>query len=265
MISEYDPKLFEGTARYYARYRFPYQKELFEYILKTASSLERSWALDVGCGTGQLAIPLSSHFKKIVCMDPDSEMLSELRRIAEEGSIVNMETLQASSWDLDTLSPASFQLVTPGESFHWMDRYQVLQDIHDILIENGLLVIVTRKLRYPSGVQNAIDSVIEQFIGEKRRAGIGFYKHPEERSESVLDKSPLHSLERWIHSYRLPSTIENTIGFLHSTSYAARRLLGNDVDAFDDQIRRQIASILGKEDFDVSITTTALCARKSVP
>jgi len=262
MTSSYDPKLFEGAARDYARFRFSYPKEMFDFIVETFPPGRSSQALDLGCGTGLLAIPLSNHYSKIVCMDPSFEMLTEAKILAHKKEIMNLEMSQSSSWDLPDISSDTFQLVTLGQSFHWMDRHQTLKDIYDILVELGGLVIVTRKTEYPDGFRDIIDTVVKRFLGEKRRAGSGHYTHPSETDESLLQASPLYVHDPWNHTYEMPSNITNLIGFLHSTSYAARYHLGSAVDEFDDAIRNSIFSLHGKEEFVVSLTVTVLPAQK---
>lgn len=263
MVKVYDPEIFAGTAYYYSRYRFPYPQELFDYILNAFPPRSSEQVLDLGCGTGQLAVPLSKHFTKVVCADPDPEMLAETARIVAENGLNNMQILKASSGDIHSL-PNTFGLVTMGESFHWMDRHQVLQDAFNILVAGGGVVIVSRKIQYPAGFQEIIDAVIKQYLGERRRAGTGFYSHPRERHESVLSKSPFQEMEPWIHKYQVGSNISNLIGFLHSTSYAAKRLLGDSVEDFGNTLRTRILSEYGKEEFTVSMTITAYSGRKNL-
>ena len=70
---------FLGTAEYYERYRVPYPQEAFGWIVDEYRLDGRGRLLDGGCGTGQVALPLSRWFDEIVVVDLDQEML----RIAE--------------------------------------------------------------------------------------------------------------------------------------------------------------------------------------
>jgi predicted RNA methylase len=58
--SQHDPTLFQGTARYYVRYRTPYPAGFFTHLRQVFQLDGSGHALDLGCGTGQLALPLSS-------------------------------------------------------------------------------------------------------------------------------------------------------------------------------------------------------------
>ncbi|MGQ0550299.1 MAG: methyltransferase domain-containing protein [Armatimonadota bacterium] len=118
--SAYDPTLYEGAARDYARYRLPYPRSLFEHLVSCFRLDGTGRALDLGCGTGQLAIPLAPYFEQVVAMDPDRGMLDEARRAAEAAGVANVRFVQGSSWEL---APAmgQFRLVTMAiRSIGWI-------------------------------------------------------------------------------------------------------------------------------------------------
>ena len=52
------PGLFEGAAAYYARYRPKYPMAMFDRLVDRFDLGTLSSVLDLGCGTGQLALPL---------------------------------------------------------------------------------------------------------------------------------------------------------------------------------------------------------------
>jgi SAM-dependent methyltransferase len=67
--------IFAGTAAYYRRFRPPYPEALVANIVAVAGSGGRGRLLDLGCGTGQLAVPLSRHFRDVVAVDAEEEMV----------------------------------------------------------------------------------------------------------------------------------------------------------------------------------------------
>jgi ubiquinone/menaquinone biosynthesis C-methylase UbiE len=56
--------------------------------------------LDLGCGTGQLTLPLAEHVAETVGMDRESEMLTEASRQAQADHITNVTWVQGNSADL---------------------------------------------------------------------------------------------------------------------------------------------------------------------
>jgi len=47
--------------------------------------------LDLGCGTGELAIPLANHFTSVLALDPDDGMLQEGRKKAKKAKVDNIK------------------------------------------------------------------------------------------------------------------------------------------------------------------------------
>ena len=49
--------------------------------------------LDIGCGPGNVALPVARHVKKVVALDPSEDMLAQLRARATAEGITNIETV----------------------------------------------------------------------------------------------------------------------------------------------------------------------------
>lgn len=67
-----DASPFAGTARYYDCFRAPYAQAAFDFIAATYDLSERVRMLDLGCGPGTIAIPLSNRVAEVVAVDPDA-------------------------------------------------------------------------------------------------------------------------------------------------------------------------------------------------
>src|SRR5918992_5124156 len=79
---EWDKTLFAGSARYYREGRLPYPAELataFQEELRLDGS---GRLLDVGCGTGQIALVLAPLYAEVVGLDADEDMIAEAREEA---------------------------------------------------------------------------------------------------------------------------------------------------------------------------------------
>jgi SAM-dependent methyltransferase len=75
--------LFTGTGWHYARYRPGYPEEFFADLVARFHLDGTGRLLDLGCGTGQLTIPLAEHVAAAIGMDPEPEMLAEAARQAQ--------------------------------------------------------------------------------------------------------------------------------------------------------------------------------------
>jgi ubiquinone/menaquinone biosynthesis C-methylase UbiE len=140
-MRDFGNDVFEGTAKYYALYRPPYPKQLFAAMVKKFELNGQGALLDLGCGTGEMAIPLANYFEKVLALDPDEAMLNEGRAKAKRLNISNIHWQAGSSKDLTDVE-GPFKLITMGQSFHWMDEKPVLEHLYRLTEPLGGVVIV---------------------------------------------------------------------------------------------------------------------------
>jgi len=87
-------KLYESISPYYDHiFKFnPIQEEFI--IASATEDSPVSTALEVGCGTGNLTIELAKHFKQIIGIDLDSEMLNIAKsKVSQTESNINFKCL----------------------------------------------------------------------------------------------------------------------------------------------------------------------------
>lgn len=184
--------LFKGTAWYYARYRPSYPEAFFSLVKDKFCLTTSDRVLDLGCGTGQIAIPLSRYVREVIAIDPDPEMLNEGKRLAENSRISNIRWLKGRAEDLANCNDLGrLKLATLGCSFHWMNRRKVLASLYDMLEDSGGIVIVgagsiwTRANEW----QLLVKKVIQKWLGEERRAGQGVFTDTEPGQETTIVQS----------------------------------------------------------------------------
>ena len=181
----YDLKLFAGTAAYYARYRPPYPAESIDHLVDEFELGAGVPVLDLGCGTGQLAVPLARAGCRVWAVDPDVEMVLEgtRRQPAELTGDVRWVVSRAENLRADDLPP--MRLCTMGASFHWMDRAGVLAFLDRVVeaaggiaLLSGSASIWSRNEELQGEWVEVTREVITEFLGPQRRAGAGTYSHP---------------------------------------------------------------------------------------
>ena len=262
-MGDFGDDVFEGTAPYYARYRVRYPKELFDQIVETFGLDGKGRLLDLGCGTGELTIPLAKYFEKALALDPDAGMLQEGQKKAKKARITNIEWQKKSSKDLAPLS-GHFRLVTMGGSFHWMEQELVLNQLYE-MVESGGGVAVSggaKPLEFsPKASQKdrVIQGVIKKYLGAERRAGKHVYSHPEKSFEDYLQNSKFHDFKEHYYTVEVTRNMDEVVGNLYSTSFASRRQLGNMADDFERELRVRLADLaqdgVFKEKLELSLFT----------
>ena len=116
---------FSCTAEFYLRYRPAYPDALLHLLRTRAGTTGHGVLVDLGCGPGRVAIPLASHFERVVAVDVEPEMIAVADQAARSRGITNVEWRVARA-ELLELPAQSVELITIGEAFHRLDQPRVL-------------------------------------------------------------------------------------------------------------------------------------------
>ena len=251
--------LFNGTAHYYEKYRPAYPKELLNFILTFVEKKNNRKLLDIGCGTGQLAIPLSESFHEVHAIDSSLEMLSK----GQEAGRPNIKWHHTSAEKMEELHQ-SFDTIVIGNAFHWMNREKVLHSCFNKLAPKGTLAILAGGSVWNGKRewQKKIVEVIQKYLGADRRAGSSTYQTDAKKHEYYLERSPLTLVTTGDYTYQYTWTIDQIIGYLYSTSFCNRALLGDKVGEFEGEINDELTKLSSTGSFIESIEVTYFILKK---
>ncbi len=255
-----DKELFKDTAWYYSRYRKGYPKPFFDYLIKTFKLDNNSRILDLGTGTGQIAIPLASIVGEVVAIDPEIEMIKEGKRVANSMNIKNIKWMQLRAEDTSN-NFGMFDVVTIGAAFHWMDREVVLKKVYDITKNKGGVIIVS-EINNNENWKVVRKNVIEKYLGKKRRAGKSFYEKGDDKFEDRLMYSPFGNCEVWNYYFDRLWKLDEVINFLYSTSFSSKNLFGNNLKNFERELKSELLKIEPTGIFKEKVWLQALISRK---
>jgi SAM-dependent methyltransferase len=235
-LTVYDPTRFQGTAPYYARY-VTYPSALFTLLERECALDGHGRLLDLGCGTGQLTIPLAPRFAEAVGVDLEPEMVREAERAARQAGIDTIQWICGAAEALPS-SLGSFRLVTIGVAFHWMDRAKVLDLLYEMLDDDGAVAMVQHAGRETSwsgpDPWPTIDEVVRRYLGEPRSwlpAGGG--------PHTILlgSRFGLRRVDEFRVSYQRDWTVDELIGFVYTKSLQAPCRFGDRADRFEQEVR----------------------------
>jgi ubiquinone/menaquinone biosynthesis C-methylase UbiE len=266
-----DPTIFQTTSEFYATYRPPKPTPLFEDIIDYFSLTElgpKDTLLDLGCGTGEMCLPLAKYFEQIEAWDPDAGMLAEARRRAAEADVKHITFAQKSSEDLATV-PNNLRVVAMGQSFHWMDNRAVLAQLLPALLPDGGLVIVSGasptdapQSEMTNMKNKAIEILIEKYLGPRRRAGKGFYTPSQDDYGSLLTEAGYRDIKEKVYQYILPRTTDEVVGELFSMSWASKMQLGAMASEFEAELRAVLRELSTDGLFEDVIRFSCFYAKK---
>ena len=202
---------FAGTVAYYDRYRLAYPERLIARVVGLARLQPGDAVLDLGCGTGMLAVSFARAGMAVTAMDPEPQMLDQARRNAQ-GAGVAMTFLQGSSEDI-TSEMGPFRLVVMGRSFHWMDRAATLARLDAIVTQDGGVALFHDA--HPPVDENGWFKILCDVQARYRRsARQGGHK----RYEPFLFASAFTEIDTLSVTIRQPMTADDIVGRAFSMS-----------------------------------------------
>ena len=252
---------FAGTAPYYDKYRAPYAPAALDFIVAAYGLGKGARLLDLGCGPGTIAIPLSTTVAEVVAVDPDAGMLAEGRKLAGARGRSNITWLHATAEHLPADLPP-FRVVTIGQSFHWMDRDAVLRKLSALVEDGGGLAILNPGKRRPQeSWEPIVAQVVTRFLGVRKRHPMANPQEPEH--EPALQRSAQFST---FTTREFPTAITrdvaSIIGHVYSASSSTEAQFGDDRAAFERTLRAALLELNPSGLFHETVETEVLLARK---
>ncbi|MGH2885039.1 MAG: class I SAM-dependent methyltransferase [Solirubrobacteraceae bacterium] len=136
-----------ATASFYAQYRRDVPDTLIGAAVRAADLTGRDVVLDLGCGTGQVALALCRHVSAVLAVDPEPHMLAGLRARLASMRVANVLPVLAADRDLThtaTVWGGSLGAVTVANALHWMDSEHVFAQCRALLRVGGALIIISQ-------------------------------------------------------------------------------------------------------------------------
>ncbi len=173
---------FGGVAQEYDAFRPKYPAALITAIMEAAAvgtgsrtdasppstgdrTLGAPRILDVGSGTGILASQARSAGAEILAVEPDPAMAALARSKGLDVDVATFEDWNAQGRDFD--------LVSFGQSFHWVDPAVALPKIRTLLRPGGILALAWNDIEPISELKTRLDAVIARFHSDGRTASLG--------------------------------------------------------------------------------------------
>lgn len=199
--------------------------------------------LDLGCGTSRLAISMHRSFEEIVAVDPITGMIKKSREIAKKSKVKNIRWIQKRAEDLSE-DIGNFRLVTIGIALHWMDAERVLRFCYRHLTnDGGIALIFSRSLWCGTeDWQKKTKEIIKKFLGEERRTTQGKFQAPKADFGRLLAEV-FPKTEEKIIPYEWRWDIESVIGYLYTTSFCSRTLLGDKTEEFENTLKKELLAM----------------------
>jgi SAM-dependent methyltransferase len=123
---------FGAAAAAYAEHRPDYAEAAVRWALQPARDRRPVRVVDIGAGTGKLTATLVRLGADVTAVEPDPQMLAELRRAMPAARSVPGSAEQI------PLPDASVDAVLAGQAMHWFDLDRAMPEIARVLTPGGV-------------------------------------------------------------------------------------------------------------------------------
>lgn len=219
---------FDSNGKRYANYRPEYPQKLAEFISSIAK--EKSLALDVGCGNGQLTRLLAPYFDAVIGTDPSKSQL-------ENATVIeNVRYLQEPAEKI-SLADNSVDLITVAQAAHWFDLDEFYSQVRRVAKKDAIIALISYGVPY---IADPVNSAFQQGYWQDVHE---FWTHERAHVETGYANLyfPFEPVGAPSFSYQKHLSIDEFIAYITTwSSYANARAKGKEqkFECFFEALRR---------------------------
>lgn len=236
-----------AVAEYYAEFRRGYPSEVFDALQEVFELSEADVVLDLGCGTGQLALPFASRVRSVVGVDPEPDMLRLASVAADDQGIRNATWILGSDTDVPALGALmgerSLALTVIGQALHWMQHEELFRAVSPLLRVGGGIAVIsngTPLWLQDSAWSRALRGCLEEWLGTTLEASCGTSNRDRLRYAQALESAGFVDVREIVVEYSGDLTFDQLFGSVCS-AIPADQLPGPDERAvFAERIRQAL-------------------------
>lgn len=231
------------VATYYARHRRGYPPEVLDALAGALGLGADDTVIDLGCGTGQLSIPLATRVRAVVGVDPEPDMLALARRAAEDHATTNTTWVLGGDGDLPALGrllgERNVAALTVAVAIHFMDRDELLRSVRPLLRPGGGVAVITNGT--PLWAQDtpwseALRECLQRLVGRPVTATCETDAAGRRRNRDALTRAGYRYAESLVQ-YDAPLTVDDMVGGVFSAMSADLLPPAQDRAAFAAEVR----------------------------
>ncbi len=235
------------------RYRPAYPDALFARLTELAGEAGEATALDVGCGTGDIARPLAQLVSHVDAIDVSQAMIDEARTLPGGDS-------PAITWTCSTVEDAAlrapYSIITAGESVHWLDWPVAFARFQQVLAPEGSLALIKRT--WGTGTSDELEIIKHHSTNQ------------EFQPTAILDELRSRNLFEPLgdEEFEIPwkPTLDEYIEARHSQASFSRDQMGPDATAaFDRDVETLLAELFPSGVYEMTTRFSLIWGRPLAP
>ena len=233
------------VADLYHMYRHGYQAEAIDLIAGAFGLDDADLVVDLGCGTGQLTLPLARRVRAVVGIDPEPDMLRRASEAAREAGIGNVSWMLGADGSLPGLvglfGAGSAGAVTIGQALHWMRPDELFAAAVPLLRRGGGVAVVTNGTPLwlqDSGWSRGLRAFLERWLAARVTSACGTDGASQDRYAKALAQG--FEVARAAVDYEAELCLDQIVGGVYSAIPVDRLPPPSQRAAFAQQVRAAI-------------------------
>ncbi|WP_033195971.1 class I SAM-dependent methyltransferase [Streptomyces xiaopingdaonensis] len=250
------------VAEYYAKFRRGYPERVLDRLQDYFSLTREDSVLDLGCGTGQLALPLADRVRSVIGTDPEPDMLRLAREAASGRGARNITWVLGADTDVPALAgllgrAPSLAMAVVGQALHWMRYEELFRGLLPLFRASGGIAVVANGA--PLWLQDtawsrALRHCLERHFETELTASCGTADQDRSRYAQALEDAGFSDLRSTTVSYTEQLSFQQVVGGLYSAIPAEQLPSADRRPAFEDGIRKALPDAeFFPEHVDVSV------------
>ncbi|SCK05257.1 class I SAM-dependent methyltransferase [Streptomyces sp. WMMB 322] len=255
------------VARYYARFRRGYPPEVFEALDETFALTPQDTVLDLGCGTGQLTVPLARRVRAVIGMDPEPDMLRMAREAAPAAGGTDVTWVLGADADVPALGALlgehRLAATVIGQALHWMQHEDLFAALLPLIRPGGGVAVLangTPAWLQDSDWSRALRGFLEEHFGTELKDSCGTARKDRERYAPALEAAGFTDVRHRVVSYTEEVTCEELVGGIYSALPERQLPAPADRPAFAQRVRQALPH---RETFTERVDVSVLTGRKT--
>lgn len=150
---------FDQMGSAYDKGRVGYPEKLIKDIITYANISEKQKILDVGCGSGQVAILFGKRGFNVTGIDISPTLLNIAKKKCK-GYLVNFLSC---SFENTGFPPPHFSVIVSGLAWHWINPKERYEKAYNLLNKNGTLALFWSYQEYETPFLKAVSFLFDRY------------------------------------------------------------------------------------------------------
>lgn len=233
-------------ADIYHRYRHGYPAAVIDILADAFMLGAEDLVVDLGCGTGQLALPVARRVRAVVGMDPEPDMLRRARQAAHDADVCNVRWMLGANTDVpvlrDLFGEGSITAVTIGQALHWMSHDELFRSVGPLVRPGGGVAVVTNGTPLwlqDSAWSRGLHEFMERWLGTKLTFWCGTDEQSQQRYRKALAVAGFEVSSAAV-DYVAELSFDQVVGGVYSALGGDRLPASDQRPAFAEQVRAAV-------------------------